>query len=133
MDPAERTVRLIEIMQKIVEPGVGWVLFDQGTCVLCRKSGIDLKEHAIEVLKEWGPVVPGTPLGDFDFKIHDNPSGILVTYYEPDILTFLMEDEVEDLGSPLGGALAARYRRGEDAQTLRIVHIEEPASIIIND
>jgi len=124
MDSGERIIQLIEFWQKIIDPETDWVLFENGTCVVCKVSGTDVKEHAIETLREWGPVVPGTPLGDFDFELHENPLGLLIKYYNPDILSFLMVDEFEG-NSPLGGALLARHRRELDSKTLRIVHIHE--------
>lgn len=124
MDSTARIIQLIEIWQNIVGRNTGWVLFENGTCVVCREPRSNVRMHAIKTLKEWGPVVPGTPLGDFNFELYENPSGIFVKYYNPDIFSFLMEDEFER-ESPLGGALLARYRRGQDSETLRIVHIQE--------
>ncbi|MFX0090993.1 MAG: hypothetical protein ACFFBD_04455, partial [Candidatus Hodarchaeota archaeon] len=42
-----------------------WVMFEHGTCVILMEPQEDLQAQAKELLKEWGPVVPGTPLGDF--------------------------------------------------------------------
>ncbi|TFG32597.1 hypothetical protein EU527_09660 [Candidatus Thorarchaeota archaeon] len=123
MDSTARIIQLIDIWQKIIGPDLGWAFFENGTCVVSRESGNDVKMHAIETLREWGPVVPGTPLGDFDFELYNNPSGLLVRYYNPDVLSFLMEDEF-DRNNPLEGALKARYRRGLDSETLRVLHIQ---------
>jgi hypothetical protein len=122
MDPAVRITRLIEIWEGRVGGESSWVLFQNGTCVLCRDPELDPVEYARGVLSEWGPVVPGTPLGDFNYEIQLNPAGILVTYSHPDVFTFVLAEEMEDPDSPLGAALAARYSRGEDAEDLNIVY-----------
>ncbi|MGC9781534.1 MAG: hypothetical protein HZR80_20010 [Candidatus Heimdallarchaeota archaeon] len=43
-----------------------WVVFELGTCVIVKDLEEDLDIKAKELLKAWGPVVPGTSAGDFN-------------------------------------------------------------------
>ncbi len=126
MEEANRIQRLIELWREIMKPDRSWVLFEHGTCVVCTNLDMNPEDYAIEILREWGPVVPGSSAGDFNPGVYDNPPGILVTYHHPDILTFIPKDEIEDPDSPyhLAAGLVARHKRGEDAKHLNIVHVE---------
>ena len=143
MNEEERLNRLIEVWNLIVKPGRRWVLFEKGTCYVVADPEMDIETHAKEVLKEWGPVVPGTPLGDFSVSLYyddDNHMlGWLVSYGHPDILSFVLVDEVEDLYEFIGKddvtkekaaetyphmvlGMYARNRREEDGKELKIVY-----------
>ncbi|MGY5852574.1 MAG: hypothetical protein RTU92_03320 [Candidatus Thorarchaeota archaeon] len=122
-----RNQRLIDLWRLILKPGRSWVLFEQGTCVVCTDPEQDPREYAIDLMKNWGPVHPGSSAGDFNPVTYNDPPGVLVGYHHPDILTFVPEDEMEDPDSEfhLGIGLVARHKRDEDARNLRIVHVEE--------
>ncbi len=127
MDSEDRIKRLVGFWRLILKPGRSWVLFEKGTCVICTDPDKDPKEYALEIMKEWGPVYVGTSAGDFNPRAYRDPPGILVAYHHPDILSFVPEDEIQepDPELHLADGIAARHRRGEDAEALRIVHIEE--------
>ena len=58
-------------------PGVSWVVFENGTCVVLENPEGDLVAQAIEVLKRWGPVHAGSSFGDF--RVVDLENGWIVT------------------------------------------------------
>ena len=110
----------------IVGEGKSWVLFSHGTCVILTGQTTDLEQQATQLLREWGPVVVGTPSADFDvIELRDDP-GWVVTCHHPDILTYVGRDEFEGPTPPddIFIGLAGRSRRGQDADELQVVHIE---------
>jgi hypothetical protein len=111
----------------IVGEGKSWVLFKHGTCVILMATPPgELQEQAMALLKEWGPVVPGTPAGDFDvIELQDDP-GWVVTCHHPDILTYVGVDEFEEGETPddVVIGLIGRSKRDQDAAELEVVHIE---------
>ena len=118
---------LVDTWRKIiVGEGKSWVLFEHGTCVILTGPVEDLAAQATALLKEWGPVVVGTPAGDFNvIKLQDDP-GWVVTYHHPDILTYVGSDEFPDGEAPddMIIGLLGRSRRHQDAEELRVVHVE---------
>ena len=105
-----------------------WVLFENGTCVALpdAEPGDDLVARAKALMREWGPVVAGTPAGDFNvLPISDLP-GWVVTCHHPDILVYLSPDEMvtEDTPEMMIG-LIGRSRRDLDAAELTVVHVED--------
>jgi hypothetical protein len=120
---------LIETWRRIiVGDEKSWVLFEHGTCVVLMKPEQDLAKQAIDLMKEYGPVIVGTPAGDFNvIALKDHP-GWVVTSHHPDILTYVAPDEVNKAG--LGSddmmvGLIGRSKRAQDAEELDIVHIED--------
>ncbi|MEA2575678.1 MAG: hypothetical protein QOH93_2976 [Chloroflexia bacterium] len=118
---------LINTWRKIiVGEGKSWVLFEHGTCVVFASPVEDLEGAATALLKEWGPVVAGTPAGDFDvIGLQDDP-GWVVTSHHPDILTYVGADEFEEGESPddMIVGLVGRSKRGQDAEELHVIHTE---------
>lgn len=56
-----------------------WVLFDNGTCVILVEPGDDLAAPAVALMKERGPVHPGSPAGDFGVIVLPDGFGWVVT------------------------------------------------------
>lgn len=112
--------------QRILEGlGKSWVVFENGTCMALTAPQGDLKEQAIELLKEWGPVHVGTPAGDFNvIKLPDH-AGYLVTSHHPDILTYVSPDEADEETPEMLVGLIGRAKRDQDAQELKVVHMED--------
>lgn len=112
-----------------------WVLFEHGTCVYLSDPEPNLYAHATTLLKDWGPVIIGTSFGDFDVLPDDR--GWLVTCHDPDIVTLVVWEEVEQFYH-LGGdhwdqmvGLTGRDSRHRDALALRAIHVSdrrEPAN-----
>ena len=102
-----------------------WVVFENGTCVALTASQGDLREKAIELLKEWGPVHAGTPAGDFDVVELPDRAGYLVTSHHADILTYVSPGEADEETPEMMVGLIGRAKRDQDAQELKIVHVED--------
>jgi len=119
--------RLVDIWPKIiVGEGKSWVLFEHGTCIIFSSPVEDPVAQATALLKEWGPVVPGTSAGDFNvIELQDHP-GWVVTCHHPDILVYVGPDELEEGEEPndLVIGLTGRARRDQDAEELQVVHVE---------
>jgi hypothetical protein len=101
-----------------------WVVFEHGTCVLIGEPGQDLRKAAIDLLAQWGPVVVGTPAGDFSvFPLKDG-TGWAVTSHHPCIATCVDSSEVsaEETDAMTVG-ISGRAKRDRDASELTIVHV----------
>ena len=115
----------IEILQHIVTSEASWVLFENGTCVFLADSPDDLQGAAIEVLREFGPVEIGGPAGDFATINLGDDIGWGVTFEHPDLLTLVLPSEINVKPSDLMIGLLGRGKRGDDAVSLQVVHIED--------
>jgi hypothetical protein len=102
-----------------------WVIFKNGTIVVCRDPDKNPREYAIELMKNMGIVFPGSSHGDFMVRALDETPGWVVEYHHPDILSYVSSSELEgeDASDMLVG-LIGRKKRGDDAQTLEIIHVE---------
>lgn len=85
-------------------PDKSWVLFEKGTCVVLTEPAGDLAGQAVDLLREHGPVHPGSSFGDFGTITPDGGRGCVVTCHHNHILTYVTPDEVDaeranDLGS----------------------------------
>jgi hypothetical protein len=109
----------------IVGDQKSWVLFENGTCVILMEPEEDLALQAVEIMKEWGPVHPGSSAGDFSvIDLVDHP-GWAVTCHHPDVLTYVAQDEVSGEPSEVAIGLIGRSKRDQDAGNLRVVHVED--------
>ena len=110
----------------IVGEGKSWVLFEHGTCVILTSPVEDPAGAATALLKEWGPVVVGTPAGDFNVIALQEDPGWVVTSHHRDILTYVGTDEFEEGATPdhMIIGLIGRAKRGQDAEELQIIHTE---------
>lgn len=123
----ERERAIIEDWRMINLIGRPFVLFAHGTCVMPMEPEEDLEAQAIRIMKEHGPVLVGSPAGDFRVKKAFVPPGLLVYYDCPDIVTFFPERCMTNKGgklSELGDALSARAIRDIDAHELKVLHVE---------
>ncbi len=64
-------------------------MFEHGKCIVLKEPQEDLQAQAIEILKEWGTVVPRTSLGDFNVLDFDDLPGWSVIYPNPDIANYV--------------------------------------------
>ncbi|MHA1557969.1 MAG: hypothetical protein ACTSPM_13680 [Candidatus Heimdallarchaeota archaeon] len=108
-----------------------FVIFEHGTCVVFQDPKEDIETYVKEVLKKWGPVVPGTDLGDFSVHdIEDEPVW-LVTYSHPDITNFVTLKEIaneaddDSIGNTMVIGMTGRNKRVEDAKTLKVIYTED--------
>jgi len=76
-----------EIWEKIIDNDEkSLVCFANGTCVVMTEPSDQLEIQAVELLKAWGPVQPGSSAGDFSAIYLDDYPGWVVTSHHPDIL-----------------------------------------------
>jgi len=121
--------KLIEDWRKLNFVGASWVLFNQGTVVMPRYPADDLEEQVIDIMKEHGPLLIGSPAADFTIRRCPEPPGLLVYYDWPDIVSFVPDcfrSQVDD--HPLRDffdAMSARACRHVDSQELSVVHVEK--------
>lgn len=117
---------LIEIYRKIIgKSEKGWVLFNNGTCVMPMQPEIeDIKMLAIKILREHGRVIVGTPSGDFDVIKVSEVHGWIVTGDYPGIMIFVSEEEAGKKNSDIEVGLIGRTIRANDAKELKVVHVE---------
>lgn len=106
-------------------PGKSWVLFENGTCVILTEPEADLAAQATVLLREYGPVHAGSSFGDFSTITLEDGRGWVVTCHHDDILTFMGPDEVSSDAEDLVIGLLGRSKRGQDAEQLRVLHVED--------
>jgi hypothetical protein len=110
----------------IAGPTKCWALFENGTCVILMKPQADLAAQATELLREWGPVHAGSSFGDFSVIELSDGKGWVVTCHHEDILTYVGPEEVgTESVSEVAVGLLGRSKRGQDAEDLRVIHIED--------
>lgn len=92
---------------------------------MCSDPAQDPREYATNLMKKMGIVVTATSHGDFVVRPLEKIPGWIVEYHHEDIFSYVSpsEFEGEDAGDIMVG-LHGRHMRGEDAQSLEIVHIE---------
>ena|SRR5688500_421875 len=124
------SAKLVAAWRGIIDgPEKSWVLFENGTCVVLMEPGDDLADQATASLREYGPVYPGSSFGDFATIELEDGRGWLVTCHQNDILTYVGQDEVgPEHANDLVVGLLGRSRRGQDAEDLKVIHVEDRRS-----
>lgn len=118
--------QLIDAWKETINgPEKSWVLFENGTCVILMDPEKDLAAQATALLKEWGPVYPATPHGDFGTITLENGRGWVVYCHNNVILTFVGPDEIDPDSEDVVIGLHGRSKRGQDAAGLRVIHVED--------
>ncbi len=116
----QNSEEIVAIYKKIIDPKFkDWVIFRHGTCVIIYKSQGDLKSEAIETLKKYGAVYPGSSSADFTVMKVD--SGWIVAGDQPGILNYVSENEgsgKEDYEIGLIG----RNKKEQDSNELKIFY-----------
>lgn len=118
---------MIEHVKLAINPKFqDWVLFENGTYIIFDDISIikDVKEEALQLMKEFGPVYAGGPAGDFNV-IHLNlTEGWLVSGHGYGMYTYVHPSEL-DSESPndLEIGLYGRSKRDSDGQNPEIIHI----------
>ena len=124
--PRVDSISLINVWQAIIRgPNKSWVLYKNGTCVILLEPMADLAVHASALLGEFGPVHAGSSFGDFGIITLDDEHGWVVTCHHNDILTFVGHDEVDENPEELAIGLLGRSKRGQDAEELQVLHVED--------
>lgn len=109
--------------QIIIGDDKGLVCFSSGTCVVFVDKPTDIKQSAITLMREWGPVHAGSSAGDFTV-IHLEDRGWVVTSHHNDILTYVDPSEGEfDSENDIRIGLYGRSKRNADSEELKIVFV----------
>lgn len=117
---------LIEAWRATINgPGKSWVLFENGTCVILMEPEADLAAQATALLHEYGPVHAGSSFGDFSTITLEDGRGWVVTCHHNDIFTFVGPDEANADAEDVVVGLLGRSKRGQDAEELRVLHVED--------
>ncbi|MBN1329156.1 MAG: hypothetical protein JXA54_06755 [Candidatus Heimdallarchaeota archaeon] len=121
--------KYIDIWMNIVKSGKKWVLFSNGTIVICEENWENLEIEAKEFLKERGRVVIATPLADFNVKPLEDYNGWVVFSYHESIMTLVVEEELEiepnEELNHLTIGLFGRNKRNHDAKELEVIFVKE--------
>jgi hypothetical protein len=107
-----------------------WVLFTHGSYIILPDSlKSDPQNNALRIMKEYGPVYPGSPAGDFSVITLNKTEGWSIaadyygmyTYVHPDDLTRAAIMDPSDIEIGLFG----RKKRDQDAKDLKIIFINK--------
>jgi len=118
---------LVEIWREIfVGEHRSWVLFKNGTCVVLMEPAADLGAQAIELIKKWGRMYPGSEPGHIVAEKLLTAPGWVVSSLHQDILTYVgPEMGADSTADQKMVGMVGRVRRFQDAQDLEIVHVED--------
>ncbi|WP_225992852.1 hypothetical protein [Actinomadura rudentiformis] len=119
------TIEMVDVWRRvIVGDEKSWVLFENGTCVILMEPEEDLAAQATEILREYGPVHPGSEAGDFGTIDLEAAPGWVVYGHHNDVLTYVSPEEVESPEDVMIGLLG-RSKRDQDGRGLTVVHVED--------
>lgn len=118
---------MIEHVKLAINPKFqDWVLFENGTYIIFDDISTirDIKEEAINLMKEFGPVSAGGSAGDFSV-IHLNlTEGWLVSGHGYGMYTYVHPSELDNVSpNDLEIGLYGRSKRDSDGQNPEIIHI----------
>lgn len=117
---------IIDIYKKVVTDNqMSWMLFKNGTCVMLLNPEKDVKAQAMKILKEHGPVIAGTPSGDFEVTKIPEIKGWIITGDYPGIMMYVSEEEAGTKNSDFEIGIIGRTKREQDGKDLVVVHIED--------
>jgi hypothetical protein len=104
-----------------------WVVFHHGTCVVVTEPTDDVASAAAALLAEYGPVIAGTPSGDFTvIHLNDHPGWVVVGHHH-DILNYVAPEDVIEGAPEHAIGLYGRSLRALDADKLLVAYEHVPA------
>jgi len=109
----------------------GFAVFSHGSVVILKgahHSEDAARAEALEVMKRYGPVFPGSEAGDFNTTPTKGDAWMVSGYHE-NLMTLVLskdKDEVEitNPDSNMEVGIKGRGKRDQDSQDLKIVHVE---------
>lgn len=118
---------LLENVQLAINPAFqDWVLFENGTYIIFDKADTikDIREEAIKLMKEYGPVYAGGTAGDFGVTHLDKTEGWVVSGHCYGMYTYVNPAEIEaDTPNDAAIGLLGRSKRDKDGKNPVIVHV----------
>lgn len=115
---------LVQAWREAGDAGAPWVVFEHGTRVIVAAGGGDPAAQAIALLEQYGAVQFGTDSADFNVLTPEHGRGWIVTSYRPEIATYVSREEAEPYTDEITVGLMGRSKRGRDAESRRVVHVE---------
>ena len=124
---SESRLGYADAWRSLLKPEASWVVFENGTCVVLGEPEADtvLADTAVDLMREWGPVVTGTEAADFNVVTLTEDAGWVVTCHHIDIMTLVQPREVEAHADDLMVGMYGRTKRDRDARDLVIAHVED--------
>ncbi|WP_343914937.1 hypothetical protein [Aquimarina litoralis] len=105
-----------------------WVLFENGTYIIFDDTNKvkNIKDKAIELMKEFGPVNAGGPAGDFNVISLNQTKGWVVSGHGYGMYTYVHPNEL-NTNSPddVTIGIFGRSKRDKDGNDPKIVHINK--------
>ena len=112
-----------------------WVLFENGTYLIFFNADTipDLKETAIAIMKESGPVYPGGPSGDFGVMHFEQAEDWVVSYEHRGMYTYVHPREI---GNPDPNdfeiGVYGRRKRDKDGKNPVVLHVNRKENQSVN-
>lgn len=103
-----------------------WVLFKNDTYIIFDDITTvkNVREEAIKLMNEFGPVFAGGPAGDFDVIHLNSTEGWLVSGHGYGMYTYVHPSELDnETPNDLEIGLLGRSKRNSDGENPEIVHI----------
>lgn len=124
---------MIEHVKLAINPKFqDWVLFENGTYIIFDDISTieDVKEEAIKLMKEFGPVSAGGPAGDFSVIHLKLTDGWLVSGHGYGMYTYVHPSELDNESpNDLEIGLYGRSKRDSDGQNPEIIHINSSEAL----
>lgn len=118
---------MIEHVKLAINPKFqDWVLFENGTYIIFDDISTieNVKEEALQLMKEFGPVSAGGPAGDFNVIHLTLTEGWLVSGHGYGMYTYIHPSELDNESpNDLEIGLYGRSKRDSDGQNPQIIHI----------
>jgi hypothetical protein len=120
---------IIAHVKKAINPRFKtWVLFSNGTYVIIEDSTVaDIRQKAIDIMKEYGPVNAGTPAGDMSITKLKHSDGWVVGGHYYGMYTYVNALEIQkDKPTDLDIGVFGRNKRSKDGKELKVIHVNTP-------
>ena len=118
---------MIEHVKLAINPKFqDWVLFENDTYIIFDDISTikNVKEEALQLMKEFGPVSAGGPAGDFSVIHLTLTEGWLVSGHGYGMYTYVHPSELDNESpNDLEIGLYGRSKRDSDGQNPQIIHI----------
>ena len=118
---------MIEHVKLAINPKFqDWVLFENDTYIIFDDISTieNVKEEALQLMKEFGPVSAGGPAGDFNVIHLTLTEGWLVSGHGYGMYTYVHPSELDNESpNDLEIGLYGRSKRDSDGQNPQIIHI----------
>jgi len=130
MDKLSPEVLTNHVLKTVSSPAVAWVLFANGSFIVLESDAAEneLREQALEIIKQYGPVSPGTASADFEVSALQHTGGWAVSSHGEGLFTYVHPSEVEGPhATDLEVGLTGRAKRDADSREREIIYVHTKA------